>query len=65
MPDVDLGALTIPIFATIFTAGWGSCYAILVRPLQTRQDKLESRLTEIEKAKDAELAELRRKVMGL
>lgn len=54
MPDVDLGALTIPIFATIFGAGWLSCYTILVKPLTARIEKMESKQEAIEKQRELE-----------
>jgi hypothetical protein len=43
MPDLNLGALTIPIFATIFGAGWTSCYVWIAKPLKERLDKLEAK----------------------
>lgn len=43
MPNVDLGALTIPIFTAIFGAGWGSCYLWIAKPLKDRLDKLETK----------------------
>jgi hypothetical protein len=58
-PDVDLGALTIPIFATIFGAGWASCVAILVSPLRKRMEKLEARDEAYRAEKDKELQEMR------
>lgn len=47
MPNVDFGALTIPIFATIFGAGWGSCYLWIAKPLKDRLDKLETKHDEL------------------
>lgn len=62
MPTLDLGALTIPIFTAIFGAGWSSCYAILVRPMQERMTALESKLDSIEKAKDERIAALEQRL---
>jgi hypothetical protein len=62
MPDMDLGALTIPIFASIFGAGWGACYTVLVLPMKERVTKLESRMADIEKAKDERIQNLERKL---
>lgn len=64
MPDVDLGPLTIPIFATIFGAGWLSCYTILVKPLTARIEKMEAKQEAIEQARDEEIRALRQKVYG-
>ena len=47
MPDVDLGALTIPVFGTIFAAGWGACYLWVAKPLKERVDKLEAKQAEL------------------
>lgn len=44
MPEIDLGALTIPVFATIFSAGWGACQLYVVKPLREHIDKLEGRI---------------------
>lgn len=41
--SLDLGALTIPVFVTIFGAGWASCYQWIVKPLKERLDKLEAK----------------------
>lgn len=49
MPDVNLGALTIPIFATIFSAGWGACQLFVVKPLCATIDKLETRVRLLER----------------
>lgn len=62
MPDMDLGALTIPIFTAIFGAGWGACYTVLVIPNKERMARLENRLDDIEKAKDGRIAALERKL---
>ena len=43
MPNIDFGALTIPIFTTIFGMGWGSCYLWIAKPLKERLDKLEAK----------------------
>lgn len=49
MPDIDLGALTIPVFATIFSAGWGACQLFVVKPLRETIDKHERRIRILEK----------------
>ena len=49
MPDVDLGALTIPIFATIFSAGWGACQLFVVKPLRDTIGKHEKRIDLLER----------------
>lgn len=64
MPDINLGALTIPVFATIWGGGWLSCYLIVVKPLSTRIEKMEAKQDSLEKQKDEELMTLRRKVYG-
>ena len=63
MPDINLGALTIPIFATIFGAGWLSCYSILVKPLTARIEKMETKQEAIENERDDELRSLRQLLM--
>ncbi len=63
-PEVDLGALTIPIFATILGAGWLSCYTILVKPLTARIEKMEQKQETIDLARDEEIRMLRSKVYG-
>jgi hypothetical protein len=65
MPDVDLGVLTIPVFAAIFSAGWGACVAILVRPMRLRMAAMEAKLDELEKAREVRLALLEAQRMGL
>ena len=64
MPDVNLGALTIPIFCAIFGAGWGACYAILVRPLGERLKALETKMAEVNAERDKRLAALEHRVLG-
>lgn len=59
MPNIDLGAMTIPAFATIFGAGWGACHLYIVAPLRSRVEKLETKLDEIESREREELKELR------
>lgn len=63
MPDVNLGALTIPVFTAIFGAGWTACYTFIVRPMEARLTKLEAKQDSIEEERNRELAELRRKVL--
>jgi len=58
----DMGDLTVPVFSAIFGAGWGACYTILVLPTKERVNKLETRIDEIEKAKDERIAVLERKL---
>ena len=65
MPDMDLGALTIPVFTAIFGAGWGACHTIMVRPLNERLTKLEAKMEAVEAEQARELVELRRLRMGL
>lgn len=62
MPDIDLGALTIPIFCSIFGAGWLACFTILVRPLKDRVSLLETEVAENNAAKDLRIAALERKL---
>lgn len=64
MPDLNWGALTIPVFVTIWGGGWASCYVILVKPMTERMNKLESKLDAVEAEQKAELAELKRQRMG-
>lgn len=49
MPDIDLGALTIPVFAAIFSAGWTACQTFVVKPLRETVDKHEARIRLLEK----------------
>ncbi len=62
MPDVNLGALTIPIFSAIFGAGWASCYAVLVRPLTIRVERLEAEQSAQSAARDRRLADLEKRL---
>ena len=57
MPEI-----TWEVGAAIFSAGWGSCYVILHLPNKARIEKLETRLTEIEKAKDKRIEALEQKL---
>ncbi len=57
MPDISW-----EVGAAIFSAGWGSCYVVLHLPNKARIEKLEARLTEIEKAKDSRIAALEQKL---
>lgn len=43
MPNIDLGQLTIPVFAAIFGAGWASCYQWIAKPMKDRLTQLEAR----------------------
>ena len=49
MPDVDLGALTIPVFVTIFGAGWTACQQFVVKPLRETIAGHEKRIRLLEK----------------
>ncbi len=62
--DLDLGALTIPVFVAIFSAGWTACLAIKVKPLTERITVLEEKEKTVDEAKDEELKMLRLKVYG-
>lgn len=64
LPDIDLGALTIPVFATIWAAGWLSSQLIQVKPLKDRLEKLETKQDAIDQAKDEEIRMLRQKAYG-
>lgn len=57
MPDIDLGPLTIPVFATIFGSGWGLCYLWIAKPLQARLTKAEAQI-------DALFLMFQKKAMG-
>ena len=48
MPDIDLGALTIPVFAAIFSAGWSACQVFIVKPLRETIDELKGRIQRLE-----------------
>lgn len=56
MPDIDLGVLTIPIFAAIFGAGWLACVRVLVQPMRERMLVMETKLSEIEHERAVRLA---------
>jgi len=60
--DLDLGALTIPIFSTIFGAGWAACYAIVVRPLTQELTALKAKVEAGDRDKDARLKAIERKL---
>jgi hypothetical protein len=62
MPDIDLGALTIPIFSTIFGAGWAACYAVVVRPLSQELQSLKAKVEESDRSKDDRIRLLEKKV---
>ena len=61
MPEANFGALTIPIFCSIFGAGWGMCYKVLVQPLTARVQNLEAQVAATNAARDTRLAALERK----
>lgn len=63
MPELNLGALTIPIFTAIWGGGWLSCYVILVKPLTARIEKMEVKQAAIEVERDTELRTLRQALM--
>lgn len=48
LAGLNLGALTIPVFATIFSMGWSACYVWVARPLKERVANLEKRQNELE-----------------
>ncbi len=56
---LDLGALTIPVFAAIFGAGWTACRLYLVKPLEKRVTHLEAQDEAYRREKDEELRALR------
>jgi len=58
LPSLDLGALTIPIFAGIFTAGWATCVRVLVLPMRERMKDMEAKLDQIEQDRAIRLAVL-------
>ena len=62
MVDIDLGAMTIPVFVSIFGMGWGACYSVLVSPMKERLTSLETRLAEIEAHKDDRIRALETKL---
>ncbi|WP_375291809.1 hypothetical protein [Qipengyuania sp.] len=49
MPDIDLGALTIPVFAAIFSMGWTASQMFVVKPLREILSKQEARIKLLEK----------------
>lgn len=58
LPSIDLGVLTIPIFAGIFTAGWATCVRVLVLPMRERMRDMEAKLDQIERDREIHLAML-------
>lgn len=60
MPGIDIGSPIglVTAAASIFGAGWTSCFAILVRPMRERMTKLETKLDSIEVAKDERIKAL-------
>lgn len=64
MPNLDL---TSPLHlvmaaASVFGAGWTSCFAILVRPMRERMSLLETKLDHIEQAKDDRISVLEKRL---
>lgn len=55
-PSIDLGALTIPVFAAIFGAGWATCVRVLVLPMRERMKDMEAKLDQIERDREIRLA---------
>lgn len=64
MPNLDLSnpIQIVMTAASVFSAGFTSCYAILVRPTEARMTKLEARLEAIEQAKDERIAALEQRL---
>lgn len=64
MPNFDLNSPVgiVMAAASVFGAGWTSCFAILVRPMRERMTMLESKLDKIEGAKDERIAALERRL---
>lgn len=58
-----IGVLTAA--STVFSMGWGACIVWVGRPQAARIAKLEAKMEAVEKAKDEEIAELRKQVAGL
>jgi len=59
---LDFGALTIPVFVTVWGMGWASCYAILVRPMQVRVTALETKQASLDEAKDRRLEAMEKRL---
>jgi hypothetical protein len=64
MGNVDLATMSFPIGAAVFSAGWASCWTIVVLPMKQRVDALEKKINEIGEKKDERIAALERH-MGL
>ena len=62
MPTIDLGGVPIPIFAAIFSAGWMSCWTIVVLPMKSRVTALEEKVERIETNKDLLITNLQRRL---
>ena len=59
LPDIDLGLLTIPVFATIFVTGWMAAIKFVADPIKDQLVEYKERLTVLEADRAAELAALR------
>ena len=64
LPDIDLGVLTIPIFATIFISGWMAAIKFVSDPIKAQLAEYKERLTVLEADRAAELAALRSQMRG-
>lgn len=53
----SVGAVSVPVAATLISAGWGLCFRILVQPLSERLTAMEARLATYE---DREAARMKR-----
>lgn len=64
MPNLDLTSplQLVMAAASVFGAGWTSCFAILVRPMRERMTALETKLDTIEKAKDERIQVLEKRL---
>lgn len=64
MPNIDLSSpiQLVMAAASVFGAGWTSCFAILVRPMRDRMTALETKLDKIEMAKDARIEALEQRL---
>jgi len=65
LPDLSaLGALGVPAFVVIFVMGWKAHDLIVGKPLLKRVEALEEDVETYRKDRDAQLLELRQKVLG-
>lgn len=65
IPDLtSLGAIGVPAFVAIFLMGWKSHDLVIGKPLAKRVEALEEDVESNRKERDAELAQLRQKVLG-